>query len=253
MFWVFFLAVVFLIAALLVYAKVKAQGINAETLPYVRNAVLFSPAERSFLGVLEQAVGDTYSIFGKVRVADVASVRQMKNRSAWQRAFNRISAKHFDFLLCTKTDLAIVCAIELDDVSHAGRKRKARDAFLADLCAAAGLPLVQVPAKRGYASIELRTQIFQKLGLIPGWQGGGGSGRQDDAYCASTVDQTSATVPTTREAMGVTLSDSTDNPTCPKCSASMLQRFIKTGSKAGETFWSCSKFPKCSGVRVAAK
>lgn len=252
MLWAFFFAVVFLIAALLVCARLKAQGINAESLPYIRNDVLFSPAERSFLGVLEQAVGDTYRIFGKVRVADVVSVHEMKNRSAWQRAFNRINAKHFDFLLCTKTDLAIVCAIELDDASHVRRKRKARDALLAELCTAAGLSLVQIPAKRAYVAADLRSQVFQTLGLIPGSQRGGGSDQQDDEGGVSTVDQTSTALATASEAMGTTSPFSNASPTCPKCSASMVKRAIKTGSKAGETFWSCSKFPTCSGVRVAA-
>jgi len=32
---------------------------------------LFTEAERSFLGVLKQAVGDHAEVFGKVRVADV--------------------------------------------------------------------------------------------------------------------------------------------------------------------------------------
>jgi uncharacterized protein with PIN domain len=38
-------------------------------------------------------------------------------------AFNRINANHFDFVLCDKDELAVVCAIELNDKSH--RKRDA--------------------------------------------------------------------------------------------------------------------------------
>ncbi len=41
---------------------------------YGSQRALFTPAERSFLGVLEQAMGETYRIFGKVRLADVINV-----------------------------------------------------------------------------------------------------------------------------------------------------------------------------------
>ena len=68
-------------------------------LPYERNSVLLSAAERSFLGVLEQALGEGYRVCPKVRVADAISVRKPLPRGEWQRAFNRISSKHFDSLL----------------------------------------------------------------------------------------------------------------------------------------------------------
>ena len=41
---------------------------------YERRATLFTRAERSFLGVLDQAAGSDYRIFGKVRIADVLKV-----------------------------------------------------------------------------------------------------------------------------------------------------------------------------------
>ena len=101
--------------------------------PY-RKAALFSPAERSFFGVLEQAVGAHYCIFGKVRIADVVEMALGLSGSDRQSAFNRISAKHFDFLLCDKQDLSVVCAIELDDRSHSRSSRQQRDAFVTELC-----------------------------------------------------------------------------------------------------------------------
>lgn len=38
-------------------------------------------------------------------------------------------------------------------------------------------------------------------------------------------------------------------PTCPKCGSPMIQRTAKSGSNAGKTFWGCSTFPACRGVR----
>jgi hypothetical protein len=131
--------------------------------PYQRRETLFSPAERSFLGVLDQAVGEKYRVFGKVRIADVAAVRGTPNRSHWQKAFNKINAKHFDFVLCNPTDLSFVCAIELDDKSHAQEKRKGRDGFVEGVCVAIGLPLLRFPAKRGYTVDGIREAIANLL------------------------------------------------------------------------------------------
>lgn len=160
--WLFLVAVVAVVLAV-VALKLKQPSGRADGFPY-DNQALFSPAERSFLGVLDQAVGEDYRVFGKVRVADVVAPRRGMNSSSRQRALNRISAKHFDFVLCTKTDLSVVCAIELDDQSHQRRGRQARDAFLAGLCGAIALPLIQVPAKRAYVVRELRETILGALG-----------------------------------------------------------------------------------------
>lgn len=167
--WLVVLVVV-LVALAVLAARLWSRAGTGNDYPYSRNRVLLSPAERSFFGALEQAVGGEYRIFGKVRVADIVSVNRMSDRRAWQRAFNRISAKHFDFVLCAKDDLAVVAVIELDDKSHEQRKRKERDTFLVGLCQAISLPLVQVPVQRAYSLPELRAQVFSALGAGQGHQ-----------------------------------------------------------------------------------
>jgi restriction system protein len=46
-------------------------------------------------------------------------------------------------------------------------------------------------------------------------------------------------------------SDLSDNkaPACPKCGKPMRQRTARTGSHAGESFWGCTGFPECNGIR----
>lgn len=39
-------------------------------------------------------------------------------------------------------------------------------------------------------------------------------------------------------------------PTCPLCHASMVLRTAKKGSRAGDSFWGCSRFPDCRGTRA---
>lgn len=132
--------------------------------PYDRTALLFSAAERAFLGVLDQAVGLEYRVFGKVRVADVAQVKPRVGNSARQAALNRISGKHFDFVICRTSDLGIVCAIELNDRSHAGQRTQKRDEFIVTLCQTIGLPLLQIPAKQAYVLADLRAQFLSAIG-----------------------------------------------------------------------------------------
>ena len=140
----------------------KGGGVKG-THSYSLIPTLLSPAERLFFGVLNQAVGESALIFAKVRVADIVKPEKGMNRSNWQRAFNRISSKHFDFVLCKKDDVSIICVIELNDSSHKSRKRQDRDGLLREICDSASLPMIEVPAKRAYTVEELRNQISQLI------------------------------------------------------------------------------------------
>ncbi len=133
------IGVAVLVIAALVLAKIL-QGLKSTPTgyPYQKKEALFTPAERSFLGVLNQAVGDSAHIFGKVRVADVVVPKKGMSRDDRQKAFNKISGKHFDFILCRKNDLSVACAIELDDRSHKAKNRQQRDEFLQGVCKTAG-------------------------------------------------------------------------------------------------------------------
>lgn len=67
--WVFILVVIVIVAAVFLAAASKKAGTGSKVgFPYVPAKALFSPAERSFLGVLDQAVGLEHRVFGKVRV-----------------------------------------------------------------------------------------------------------------------------------------------------------------------------------------
>jgi hypothetical protein len=188
-----------------------------ESFPYQKSEALFTPAERSFLGVLHQAVGNNAAIYGKVRVADVVEPKTGLNRSARQSAFNRISGKHFDFLLCDKEKLSVICAIELDDRSHNSKRRHERDEFLNGVCEAAGVPLIQVPAKSAYVISEVR-------GLLPRYL---------------TVKDMPEPEPSPAPAME---KSENNGKVCPNCSTVMVKRVAKNGKNAGKSFWACKAY-----------
>ncbi|MBK7416472.1 MAG: DUF2726 domain-containing protein [Dechloromonas sp.] len=129
-----------LVGFFLIKRRNRSPPEGPEVFPYALGDALFTPAERSFLGVLDQAVGNDFRVFGKVRVADIVAVAKGTPKPQWQSAFNQISAKHFDFVLCRPNDLKPVCVIELNDQSHAKENRQGRDKFLESICTAAGIP-----------------------------------------------------------------------------------------------------------------
>src|SRR5437867_2233624 len=127
--------VVLLILLLLARALVGRQ---AAKLPYQPRDTLLTPAERSFYGVLQQAIGGEFDVFAKVRLIDLLSVPGgTRDRQAH---VNRVIAKHADFVLCDRRTSAPRLVIELDDSSH--RTRQARYACVDQDFAAAGLPLL---------------------------------------------------------------------------------------------------------------
>lgn len=166
--WVLILVIVVVVVAGFVAVAGKKAGTGSKVgFPYVPAKALFTPAERSFLGVLDQAVGSEHRVFGKVRVSDLAAVKPGLGNAARQGALNRVAAKHFDFVVCRASDLSVVCAVELNDSSHSSKRAQVRDELLTKVCEVIGLPLFQVPAKRAYSVQELQAQLASVIGVAP--------------------------------------------------------------------------------------
>ena len=222
MLWLTIVLVVIVVAAALLL-KARSKREPAEY-PYQKADSLFSPAERSFLGVVERAVGDKCKVLGKVRLADIISPSKGLSRSDWQKAFNRIGAKHVDFALCAKDDLSLICAIELDDSSHKKTDRRTRDDFLERALSAAAIPFIRFTARASYNLQEVRSQIAEATGL---------------ALQAAPNEASSV------QAAEGKLAQADAPRTCPKCSSPMVLRKAASGKHAGKRFWGCSRYPEC--------
>ena len=124
--------------------------------PYAVVPAFMTPAEADFDLVLCRCVDDPLlRVHRKVRMADV--LRVVPGSARWQYWFNRISAKHADFVVCLgQRPIAI---IELDDSSHNSPKRRARDEFVDKAYAAASLPILHVRAARSYDTQEISAFI----------------------------------------------------------------------------------------------
>jgi hypothetical protein len=258
--WILFLAIMIVAAFLVLKLKgLQQREATPEALPYESQATLFTPAERSFYGVLVQAVGDRAVVFGKVRVADVLTPKKGLERKAWHSAFNRISAKHFDYVLCKPDTLAVMSVIELDDSSHARKKRVERDQFIERACAAAGVTLHRFRAASSYTIGAVRevvlpiadadmpepeavtvTAATETLSVAPAPSVVSAPEAVEGESVAEESKETVAPAPQIAEA---------EKPhICPKCSSAMVKRVAKKGAHKGTEFIACSAFPKCRYV-----
>jgi hypothetical protein len=163
MVWEYVAAVVFGALAIAYFFRRRTRR-RVPPFPYVRRVAMFSSEERAFLTMLDLAVGEDFRIFGKVRVADVLAVNSSIDKSRSLNAFIRIAAKHFDYVLCYRTNMRPVCAIELHVPGWENREHKRRFAFLARACMAAHFPLVVFDAQRRYPPTEVRQMILDALG-----------------------------------------------------------------------------------------
>lgn len=253
--WILLLALLIVAAVFVLKLKgLQQSGAASESPPYELQETLFTPAERSFYGVLVQAVGDRAVIFGKVRVADVLTPKKGLDRKAWQSAFNRISAKHFDYVVCKPDTLAVMSVIELDDSSHARKKRVERDQFIERACEAAGVTLHRFRAASSYNISTVRDLI-----LTPATAGS--DEPEAVRVAAFTVDPLPAAIVSAPEVVEAgpeepvvpAPREETKPHLCPKCSSALVKRIAKKGEHKGSAFMACSAFPKCRYVaKVAA-
>ncbi len=166
------MSLLFLVIIIMVILAVALAALKARSAPkegaakpevyYLRKS-LFSPAERSFLGVLESLNYEGVRIASKVRLADIFGVKKGLERGDRQRALNRISAKHVDFLFIQQSDGRPILGIELDDSSHEEEERVARDSFVDSVFSSASLPILHVAVESAYDPKELRRKIGEAL------------------------------------------------------------------------------------------
>lgn len=110
--------------------------------PYERRDLLTSN-ELAFYQVLYPLVCQHgWQLLMKMRLADIMAVR--KGTEEYMSYFNKIKAKHTDFVFCDPQTLEILAGLELDDPSHDRPERMERDTFVDNAYTAAGIPLIHV-------------------------------------------------------------------------------------------------------------
>jgi len=218
---------------LLIFKKYFKPG-SSNAFPYLSKTSLCSPAERSFLGVLDQLLSDKYRVLLKVRLADLIDITKGVSKSLRQSALNRISSKHADFVVCDKNNLSILGVIELDDQSHKSAKRQKRDSFLNSALSAAGIPIVHIRAQNTYSVFEIQNQLHNNFLFMAG------KSEINPRRSVSNSNDQGKTQPISEDTETMEI--------CPDCGGALVKRQAKKGKFAGKHFMACSNFPKCRKI-----
>jgi very-short-patch-repair endonuclease len=81
----------------------------------------------------------------------------------WRGAFSHINGKSVDFVLCRRSDLSPLCAVELDDWTHTLGNRIERDMVVERIFAQAGLPLVRIKNPEALTKQELADEFARAI------------------------------------------------------------------------------------------
>lgn len=132
------LGLIFLLLVLL-SSKKKKKNINKKiNYSNFKKIPLLTKKELQQYHLLKAITDDLdLIIFTKVRVADLISVKDGNLGD-----FNRIKAKHIDFVICNER-LKVVCALEIDDSTHQRPDRIERDIFINTLFKSCKIPLIR--------------------------------------------------------------------------------------------------------------
>ena len=154
------LLLVIVILTLLFYLKREV-----DYFPYEKVDSLMTKSELAFYRTLQDSLADDPELilFSKVRMADI--IRVIKGSDNWRGHFNRIQAKHVDFLICDSDTVEPLLIIELDDISHDRPDRMERDRFVDTAMDAAEMPIIHLPVA-DYDSDALRDIIYQEIGEV---------------------------------------------------------------------------------------
>ncbi|MFT2091818.1 DUF2726 domain-containing protein [Paraglaciecola sp. 2405UD69-4] len=150
---------------LLIIVAVAAMKLNEPGIafPFKKKGNLFTPVERTFLALIDDAVGKDYRILCRVRMNDILSIRQSTNKKTSISATTRASSKHLDFVLCSKQDMSPVMAIDLVHMKGKDGYKSQRDYFVSGALDAANIPHVRIKVRSGYTAAQIRECIHAKL------------------------------------------------------------------------------------------
>jgi hypothetical protein len=137
-----------------------ANSEDPDFYPYRLTRSLLTASEKAFYVALMMAAGRRYVVFPKVRLADLC---QDLDRWADTAAFNQVSSKHVDFVLCDATTFRPVLAVELNDRSHLRADRRARDALVDRIFRTMGLGVYRQWVRRSYDPAALARGIEDAL------------------------------------------------------------------------------------------
>jgi len=203
------LAIVVIVVLTILLMRRKGSALPIQEVSKNDIPSLLTVPELACFNTLDTVAGKDYYIMAKVSLSDIAVVKKGVDQSRLKKA----SKSHIDFVLCDRTTLAVICAIELDDATTAASNKDTRSA---DLLQEVGVMVFRLPVKTNYSMPEIQQMLTPYLkGQSP------------------SPDEMVATV--SMEAFR----------SCKNCNSRMVLKRAKSGKYKGVLFWVCSQHPKC--------
>jgi len=137
-----------------------AKSQESQLYPYRLVGSLLTPSEKGFFHALQTAAGTRYVVCPKGRLLDLC-----RDLDGWTEtaAFNHVSQKHVDFVLCEPQTFRPVLAAELDDRSHLRARTRARDRDKDAVLRTMGLGVYRQFVRRSYDPAAIARGIEDAL------------------------------------------------------------------------------------------
>jgi len=150
--------------SLVVIVAVLASRLNDNSFPFPFESknTIFTPAEKNFQNLVEQAMGSKYRVINRVKLSDILTVRGGVSSRASQSASNNADGKYLDFVICDRNSMKLLGAIDLVDTKGKGYKVK-KDWFVSGALEAAAIPHLRIKVKANYTLDEIRSCINSRL------------------------------------------------------------------------------------------
>lgn len=156
--------ILFALISLIVIVGVLASRLNDNSFPFPfdSKSAVFTPAEKNFQNLVEQAMGHKYRIINRVKLADIVTIRNGVSTRASQSAVTNAEGKYLDFVICDRNSMKLLGAIDLVDTQGKGYKIK-KDWFVSGALEAAAIPHLRIKVKANYTLDEIRACINSRL------------------------------------------------------------------------------------------
>lgn len=161
--------ILFAMISLIVVVALLASRLNDNSFPFPfdRKQTLFTPAEKNFQHLVEQALGHKYRVINRVKLSDIVTIRNGVSSRAGQSAVTNAEGKYLDFVVCDRESMKLLGVIDLVDTQGKGYKLK-KDWFVSGALEAASIPHVRIKVKATYTLDEIRSCLKTRMfGMNP--------------------------------------------------------------------------------------
>lgn len=125
-----------------VFGKHKPTTKDKPLYNYLPKSHIMTRREEDFFEMLCKIFGDKCYVVPQVHLSSLLDHR-VKGQN-WKSAFYHINGKSIDYVLLRRRDLSVLCAVELDDVTHDTKDRTNRDTEVERIFNSVNIPLVRL-------------------------------------------------------------------------------------------------------------